>query len=246
MRPGDEPPGVLPAAAPGPPIDQPVPGTRNVEGKRPQTARQGFGETWWKRFFVALPGQPDAAAVMRTWKAEFNELWPEEGHFFRPVRGIRAGEVAGFELDAPVGTVSSGVVITAADDTSFTFVTPQGHMFAGWIRFATEPAAGGTIAEITMEVRASDPLYQLGMWLGGNRAEDAFWRETLANVARRFGEEPRVAVHRKRRSRQLAWRQAGNIRHNAAIRTAWHDATGAARRGARSAARALWRGVSRG
>ena len=35
--------------------------------------------------------------------------------------------------------LSTGVMVLYADDESFTLMTPQGHMFAGWITFsATE------------------------------------------------------------------------------------------------------------
>ena len=37
--------------------------------------------------------------------------------------------------------LSTGVMVLYADDESFTLMTPQGHMFAGWITFsATETA----------------------------------------------------------------------------------------------------------
>ena len=32
--------------------------------------------------------------------------------------------------------LSTGVMVLYADDESFTLMTPQGHMFAGWITFS--------------------------------------------------------------------------------------------------------------
>ena len=54
---------------------------------------------------------------------------------------------------------------------------------------------------------------------GGDVREDAFWRTTLGNVARRFGERPRVSMNRRLVSARFAWRNARNVVHNAAIRT---------------------------
>jgi len=191
-----------------------------VAGRRIQSLADGFGETWDKRFSVHLRGQPSPAEVMRAWKAEFGSFWPEGSRFTAPARGLRPGELAGVELEGPAGgAVSTGVAVDAATPTSFTLRTPEGHMFAGWIRFRTLKADPGTEARIEMRIRPSDPLYQLGLWLGGNRGEDRFWQRTLAALAARFGEGPPVTVRRRRVSRAFTWRNAGNIRHNAGLRT---------------------------
>ena len=36
--------------------------------------------------------------------------------------------------------LSTGVMVLYADDESFTLMTPQGHMFAGWITFSATSA----------------------------------------------------------------------------------------------------------
>ena len=36
--------------------------------------------------------------------------------------------------------LSTGVMVLYADDESFTLMTPQGHMFAGWITFSATEA----------------------------------------------------------------------------------------------------------
>ena len=41
-------------------------------------------------------------------------------------------------------------------------------MFAGWITFSAERADGATIVRAHVLMRASDPLYELGMTLGGH------------------------------------------------------------------------------
>jgi hypothetical protein len=58
------------------------------------------------------------------------------------------------------------------------------------------------------------------MALGGHRKEERMWQETLGNLAASFGvstvpvESTVVCVDRKRQ-----WRNARNLRHNAAIRS---------------------------
>ena len=36
--------------------------------------------------------------------------------------------------------LSTGVMVLYADEESFTLMTPQGHMFAGWITFSATEA----------------------------------------------------------------------------------------------------------
>jgi hypothetical protein len=46
-----------------------------------------------------------------------------------------------------------------ADDESFTPMTPQGHMFAGWITFSAYLQQGVTVAHAQVLMRVSQPLY---------------------------------------------------------------------------------------
>ena len=36
-------------------------------------------------------------------------------------------------------------------------------------------------------MRPNDPLYEIGFRLGGSKAEDSFWVQTLESLAARFG-----------------------------------------------------------
>ena len=64
-------------------------------------------------------------------------LLAERQPFFAPLTGIAPGEVAALDLSMPGGLkLSTGVLVLYADDESFTLMTPQGHMFAGWITFS--------------------------------------------------------------------------------------------------------------
>ena len=68
-------------------------------------------------------------------------------------------------LDLAIGggvKLSTGVFVLYADEESFTLMTPQGHMFAGWITFSAERTAASTAVQAQVLMRANDPLYEVG------------------------------------------------------------------------------------
>jgi hypothetical protein len=82
--------------------------------------------------------------------------------------------------DIPVGVpISTGVLIIYADDESFTFMNPLGHMFAGWITFSAYEEEGCTTAQIQLLVRCNDPIYEIGFRLGATYSENRFWQYIL-------------------------------------------------------------------
>ena len=116
--------------------------------------------------------------------------------------------------------LSTGVLVLYADDESFTLMTPEGHMLAGWITFSAETADGATVVQIQALERTNDPLYELGYVFGGNRLNSRFWVQTAENLARHFGvAEPQVASQVVCVDRRRQWHKAGNLSKNAAIRT---------------------------
>ena len=110
----------------------------NVSGKRLASPIQGFGKMWQKTYQVRLPSsRASAVDVISTWKVRFPEFWPKSNHFYAPLTGIAPGEVALVEGTLPGRLkLSTGVMVLYADEESFTLMTPQGHMFAGWITFS--------------------------------------------------------------------------------------------------------------
>jgi hypothetical protein len=198
----------------------------NVEGRRLVGPVQGFGRLWQKRFRMVLDTPDlDPRELIATWKAEFASFWPKGNHFYGPITGIAPGEVALLNLDVGAHqTLSTGVLVIYADDESFTFMTPEGHMFAGWITFSAFREAATTIAQVEVLFRANDPIYDLmGLFVG--RREDAFWAATLHRLGVRFGLEiestqTAICVDRRRQ-----WRNAKNVRNNAAMRTGLYTIT---------------------
>ncbi len=199
----------------------------NVEGRRLVGPMQGFGQLWQKRYRIRLEGS-DASPeeVISTWKAEFGSFWPKGNSFYGPITGIAPGEVAVLNLAAPGHqTLSTGVMVIYADEESFTFMTPEGHMFAAWITFSSFRDGSTTVVQIEVLLRANDPMYEVSMAVIGHRQENAFWSATLHNLAGRFGVDASATLDQTCVDKKRQWKNAGNIRHNAAIRSAVWTAT---------------------
>ena len=199
----------------------------NVAGKRPTSPLHGFGRMWQKTYRVRLAGsEATPAEVIAVWKRDFPSFWPKGNRFFAPLAGIAPGEVAVLDLGMP-GRIklSTGVLVMYADEESFTLMTPQGHMFAGWITFSAYPQDGVTVAQAQVLMRASDPLYEVGMTMGGHRQEDRHWEHTLRSLAESFGVEGEVATETVCVDRRRQWGNAGNVWHNAGIRSGMYTAS---------------------
>jgi hypothetical protein len=196
----------------------------NVDGRRLVGPVQGFGRLWQKTYKVDLSGVDVAPAdVIATWRQRFGSFWPPHRRFYRLRTAMAPGDVFLLNAVVPGGvTVCTGVLVLYADETSFTFMTPQGHLFAAWITFsATQDSGGGTIAQIEVLARADDPFYELCMPMGLSRLEDGLWQRTLTNLARHFGvDAPIVSTTVRCLDRRRQWSRAGNIWYNAAIRSA--------------------------
>jgi hypothetical protein len=196
----------------------------NVTGKRVVSPIQGFGKLWQKTYRVELTGvETTPAEVIATWKQAFASFWPHSARFYGPLTSIAPGDVALLNLSMGGGVkLSTGILVLYADDESFTFMTPQGHIFAGWITFSAATGDDGvTAAQTQVLLRANDPLYELGMPLVVHRREDRFWQQTLANLARHLGvADPVVTTDAVCVDRRRQWSNAGNLWHNAGIRSA--------------------------
>lgn len=193
----------------------------NVEGRRVAGLTGGFGKMWQKTYRVAFEGSGVSPSdVVAVWRAEFPTFWSSGNRFFGSLTGISPGDVALLNVAMP-GRVklSTGILVIYADDVSFSFMTPEGHMFNGMITFSAHEAGGTTVAQISAIIRAQDPLYELGMLFGGQRKEDRFWLDTLRNLAARFEVTAEPTAERLCVDRRRQWRSFGAVRHNAALRS---------------------------
>ena len=193
----------------------------NVAGRRLTGPVQGFGKMWQKTYRMDLGAATDPAAAIALWRANFPDFWPKGNRFSGALTGINPGDVALLDLAVGGGVkLSTGVFVLYADTESFTLMTPQGHMFAGWITFSAESAGDGTIVQAQVLMRASDPIYEIGMTLGGHRKEDKFWVATLRALGDRLGapDAPITAVNSCVDTKRQ-WRHAGSVWHNSMVRS---------------------------
>ena len=115
----------------------------NVAGRRLTGPVQGFGKMWQKSYRMKAGSQIGPEQAIATWKEHFPEFWPRGNRFAGALTGINPGDVALLDLAIGGGVkLSTGVFVLYADAESFTLMTPQGHMFAGWITFSAEREGG--------------------------------------------------------------------------------------------------------
>lgn len=196
----------------------------NVTGRRVAGAGTGFGRLWQKSFSVRLEGATvTPGEVIKVWKENFGDFWPKGQRMFLPATGIAPGEVGLINAKPMPGapSMATGVLVIYADDESFSFMTPEGHPFAGPLTFSAADDGGVTIVKVDELTRASDPFWELSMMVPilGERMQNDLWRKTLRNVAKRFGVDGRVESRIVCVDRRRQWSQAKNIWQNAAIRS---------------------------
>ena len=203
----------------------------NVAGRRLTGPVQGFGQMWQKTYRMdAGPVQPEQAIA--TWRAHFPEFWPKGNRFAGALTGINPGDVALLDLAIGGGVkLSTGVFVLYADAESFTLMTPQGHMFAGWITFSAEREGDTTTIQAQVLMRANDPLYEIAMTLGGHHKEDKFWAATLTALGQRLGvPDPKVEARSTCVDSKRQWRHARNVWHNSGVRSVLQTVTRPSRR----------------
>jgi hypothetical protein len=193
----------------------------NVAGRRLTGPVQGFGKMWQKTYRMNVGTACSPGDAIATWKSHFPEFWPKGNRFAGALAGISPGDVALLDLAVGGGVkLSTGVFVLYADEESFTLMTPQGHMFAGWITFSADRSGPDTFVQAHVLMRANDPLYEIGLALGGHRKEDVFWAQTLTALGVRLGvAAPEVDTRSVCIDSRRQWRNARNIWHNAAVRT---------------------------
>ncbi len=196
---------------------------QNVTGRRINAANGGFGRLFQKTFSVQVGSSVTPQQLIGIWKTRFGEFWPKGQQMFLPETGIAPGEIGLINSRIRgTPTMATGVLVIYADDESFSFMSPEGHPFAGPLTFSAHDDAGTTVVQVQELTRASDPLWELAMMTPvlGERMQNDIWRQTLRNLAGSFGVdapavESRIVCVDKRRQ----WRNAKNIWHNAGIRS---------------------------
>ncbi len=139
----------------------------NVRGRRLNAANGGFGRLFQKTFTVSLVGASATPQdVIKTWKTHFAEFWPKGQKMFLPATGIAPGEIGLINASIPgTPTMATGVLVIYADDESFSFMSPEGHPFAGPLTFSAQVEDGVTVAQVHELTRASDPFWEIAMMM---------------------------------------------------------------------------------
>jgi len=194
----------------------------NVAGRRTSSPVQGFGRLWEKRYRLCLHDTDlNPRQIVSLWRSEFPDFWPKGNYLFPSGNAsISPGTTALLNLTLPGGlTLATGLLIIYADDTSFSFMTAEGHMLSGWITFSCFRKEASTFIQVHPLFRAGDPVIELGFRLGAAAQEDRFWHETLGNLARRLGTHGEVAQQNILVDPDIQWNRFANIRYSAAIRS---------------------------
>jgi hypothetical protein len=193
----------------------------NVDGRRLTSPIQGFGKMWQKTYQVRIPSERVSNTdLIATWKQRFPDFWPDGNRFYGPLTGIAPGDVALLNMSLPGKMkLSTGVMVLFADEESFTLMTPEGHMFAGWITFSATEVDDQTVAQAQVLMRASDPIFELGLTLGGHKQEDRFWNQTLTALAAHFDQPAEVDTQVICVDKRRQWARWTNVWHSSAIRS---------------------------
>jgi hypothetical protein len=207
----------------------------NIQGRRITGPQQGFGRLWQRTYTTNLGDVVEPTTLITDWKLHFGDFWPEGATFHTAITGVTPGAVAPIGINAAPGMeLATGIIVLYADDESFTFMTPEGHMFAGMITFAAEDVDGSTEVTIKILIRTNDPLYELG-WPVMRRKEDVFWSSTLRNLAAKYGiDDAEVVESTSCVDRKRLWSNWTNIRHNAGVRSGVHTVAKPFRRSKKS------------
>lgn len=207
----------------------------NVEGRRLVGALQGFGPLWQKTYWTRLSGtSTKPAEVVSEWKRDFPAFWPEGSSLYRALARLEPGDVGVINASQGGMRLSTGVMVMYADEESFAFALPQGHILAGWITFSARDDGGTTVAQVQPYFRTSDPLYDVIFRFYFNRKEDQIWHHTLRALAARFGVDAIVQQSATCIDPKRQWGNAGNLRYNAGVRTALNQVMSPVRRVART------------
>lgn len=194
----------------------------NVDGRRTSSPPEGFGRLWEKRYRLCLHDTDlDPRQIISLWRSEFRDFWPKGNDLFPSGNAaIAPRTTALLNLTLPGGLVlATGLMVIYADETSFSFMTAEGHTLSGWITFSCFRDNQSTFIQIHPLFRASDPLIELGFRMGAAAQEDRFWHETLGNLARRLGTHGEVAQQNILVDPSIQWNRFANIRYSAAIRS---------------------------
>jgi anti-anti-sigma factor len=194
----------------------------NVDGRETTSPITGFGRLWDKKYRLRIHDTAlDPQQIISLWRSEFPRFWPSGNRFFPSGKAsIVPGTAAVLNLALPGGLVlATGLMVIYADETSFSFMTIQGHILSGWITFSSFRHNDATLIQVNPIFRAGDPLMELSMRLGAAKQEDQFWHATLGNLAQRLDVQGELSQQDVLIDPRVRWPAFKNLWYSAAIRS---------------------------
>lgn len=182
----------------------------------------GFGRLYLRTYRATLTGTTwSAQQVFAALVNQFPAYWPEGNYFLPCAARIEPGALCAILLSMPMGLrLVTGARVMYLDETSFSLMTLQGHMFAGWITFSAYQEDGQVGVQVQALVRPGDVLFEVVYRLGfGMKAEDNFWHTVLRNFSQSIGVEPKLQQENQTIAGDLIWRNFGNLWYNASLRS---------------------------
>ena len=166
-----------------------------VTGKRVAGPVQGFGQLWQKTFASASTARTRRRRRSSRSGRRLPRVLAEGQPFSRrwrasPRARSRCSRSAGARR---AGQLSTGVMVIYADDESFTFMTPEGHLSA-WITFSARRDGDVTDRPGPGARAAGDPFDELAYMLGGNRQNNRFWQAHPAQPGAHSGSPSRPST----------------------------------------------------
>ena len=172
------------------------PSPTDIGGKRPMSPDPGLREDVAEDLPRALAGEL-GPEVIADGSCASRSFWPEGNRFYGPLTGIAPGEVAlhrhgdarpRHAVHRRAGALRRRGVVHA-DDAAGPHVRRLDHLQRRGGRRRTP------LVQAQVLMRASDPLYEIGLTFGGHRQEDRFWARD-ADRARRPLRARRRGRHR--------------------------------------------------
>jgi pyruvate/2-oxoglutarate dehydrogenase complex dihydrolipoamide dehydrogenase (E3) component/anti-anti-sigma regulatory factor len=194
----------------------------NVHGRQTTSPVQGFGQLWDKKYRLRVSDMKlDPQQVISIWRSEFPNFWPPGNRLFCcGGAAITPGTVGLLNLRLPGGLIlATGLRVIYADDTSFSFITVQGHVISGWITFRSFRENSATIIQVHPTFRTGDLLMEFGFRCGAAKQEDQFWHTTLGNLASRLGMQGELEQQDVLVDPHIQWSELKNLWSSAAIRS---------------------------
>ena len=192
----------------------------NVEGRRPVGPIRGFGQMWEKTYELRFSDPKKTPfEIATTTKENFVRFQPPQNHFYPSPAGLVAGETVLIRSAVMGVPILTGVLVSYADDVSFTFMTPQGHPESGWVTFRVFKEASETVCQIQGLARANDMLYEIAFRLHGSKFQEQTWMHVLGSLAKHLDVNSQPTMKKRVVAPKMQWSQVGNIRHNAQLWT---------------------------